>query len=222
MQSAAVLGPVLVERGHGQQVGNVNLVDELVGLADELRNQVEPLGVDGRHFIHVDGAGNAADEVVGVRILAAEDRVDLDDLLLPFERVEVVRDGDQVDFRRQLVGRVTPVAVGEDAQTAGGEGLDLVLHLGEIRGRVLVPLREGLRQLGGLLGVGLERVDDVDPVERVQVVEVDHVILHVLRGHHDVADELGGGRNARCPAHLRRSARWSGRGPWCTRRRRAR
>ena len=44
-------------------------------------------------------------------------------------------------------------------------------------------------ELGGLLGIGLERVDDVHPVERVQVIEVDHVILHVLRGEHDVADE---------------------------------
>ena len=44
-------------------------------------------------------------------------------------------------------------------------------------------------------GIGLERVDDVHPVQRVQVIEVHHVILHVLRGHHDVADQLGGGRD---------------------------
>ena len=150
-QSAAPTGPVLVEGGNGQQVGNVDLVDELIGLADEARDQVEPLGVDGSHFVHVDGAGNSAHQIIRVRILAAEDGVDLDDFLLPLQRVEVVRNGDQVHLGRQLVGRMAPIAVGEDAQTAGGEGLDLVLHIGEIGGRVLVPLGEGPGKLGGLL-----------------------------------------------------------------------
>ena len=121
--------------------------------------------------------------------------MNLDDFLLPFERVEIVRDADQVHFRRQLVGRMAPIAVGKDAQTAGRKLLDLVLHIGEVRRCVLVILGERLRQLSGLLGVGLERVHNVHPVERVQVVEVDHVILHVLRGEHDVADELRGGRH---------------------------
>ncbi len=144
-QAAAPTGPVLVERGNGQQVGNIDLVDELVGLADQTRDQVEPLGVDGGYFIHVDGAGNAAHQVIRMRVLAAEDGVDLDDFLLPVERVKIVRDGDQVHLGRQLVGRVAPVAVGEDAQAAGGEGLDLVLHLGEVGRRVLVPLGESGR-----------------------------------------------------------------------------
>ena len=52
-----------------------------------------------------------------------------------------------------------------------------------------------MREVSGLLGVGLESVDDVDPVKRVQVIEVNDVILHVLGSHHDVADELSGGRN---------------------------
>ena len=222
VQAAAVLGPVLVERGHGQQVGNVNLVDELVGLADEPRNQVEPLHVDGGNLVDVDGARNAADKVVRVRILAAEDGMDLDDFLLPLQRVEIVRHADQVHLGRQLVGRMAPVAVGEDAQTAGGKGLDLVLHFGEVGRRVLVPLRKRLRQLRGLLGIGLERVDDVHPVERVQVIKVDHVILHVLRGEHDVADELRRGRHRDAERILNRAARWPARAPWCTRRRRAR
>ncbi len=155
----------------------------------------EPLHVDGRNFVDVDGARNAADKVVRVRILAAEDGMDLDDFFLPLQRIEIVSDCDQVHFRRQLVSRMAPIAVGEDAQTAGGKGLDLVLHFGEIRGVIFVPLRKRLRQLGGLLGIGLERVDDVHPVERVQVIEVDHVILHVLRGEHDVADDLRRGRH---------------------------
>ncbi len=97
---------------------------------------------------------------------------------------------------KAAVVRVAPVAVGEDAQPAGGKRLDLVLHGAEVGGRVLVPFGERAGQFGGFLGVGLEGVDDVHPVERVQVVEVDHVILHVLGGLHDVADQLGGRRNA--------------------------
>ena len=140
MQPAAVLGPVLVERGHRQQVGNIDLVDKLVGLVDQSRYQVEPLGVDRRHFIHIDGAGNSAHQVIRMRILAAEDRVNLDDFLLPLQGVKIVRHADQVHLGRQLVGRMPPVAVGEDAQPAGGKCLDLVLHFSEIGGRVLVPL----------------------------------------------------------------------------------
>jgi len=106
-----------------------------------------------------------------------------------------VSDGYKVYFRRQLVGRVAPVAIGKDAQTTGCELLDLVLDIGKVPRRVFIIRREGLRQLGGLFGVGLESVDDVDPIECVQVIEVDHVILHVLGGQHDVADELSGRRH---------------------------
>jgi hypothetical protein len=42
--------------------------------------------------MHVDGAGHAAHQPVRVRVLAAEDGVDLDDLLLEIEGLEVVRD----------------------------------------------------------------------------------------------------------------------------------
>ncbi len=55
------------------------------------------------------------------------------------------------------------------------------------------------------MGIGLERVDDVHPVQRVQVIEVDHVILHVLRGEHDVADQLRRGRNGDAQRVLNRA-----------------
>ena len=128
-QSAAILRPVFVERGHRKHIGDIHLVDKLIRLIDQLRNQIQSLGVDRRHFIHVDGAGNAADQVVRVRVLAAEHRVDLDDFLLPHQRVQVVSHGDKVHLRRQYIGRMPPVAVGKDTQPVGGEGLDLVLHL---------------------------------------------------------------------------------------------
>ena len=31
----------------------------------------------------------------------------------------------------------------------------------------------------------------IDPVERVQVIEVDHMVLHILAGADDVADQVG-------------------------------
>jgi hypothetical protein len=54
-----------------------------------------------------------------VRVLAAEDGVQLDHVALPGQRLQVVRHRHQVGFGRQLVGRVAPEAAGEDAQLSG-------------------------------------------------------------------------------------------------------
>ena len=139
LQAAAILRPVFVERSYSQQIGNINLVDELIRLGNQSRHQVQPLGIDGRHFIHIDRAGNSAHKIIRVRILATEHCVNLDNFLLPFQRVKVMRHTNQVHLGRQLVSRVAPIAVGKNAQPAGGECLDLVLHFSEIRCRVLVP-----------------------------------------------------------------------------------
>jgi hypothetical protein len=52
--------------------------------------------------VDVDGAGHAADQPVRVRVLAAEDGVDLDDLLLQVQRLQVVGDRHQVGFGGSL------------------------------------------------------------------------------------------------------------------------
>ena len=44
-------------------------------------------------------------------------------------------------------------------------------------------------------GSALSALDDVHPVQRVQVVEVDHVVLHVLDAFDQVADDPRVGRN---------------------------
>ncbi len=106
-----------------------------------------------------------------------------------------MRDADQVHLGRQLVGRMAPVAVGKDAQATRGKFLDLLLHLGKVGRGVLVPLRKGTGQFSRLLRVGLERVDDIDPVQRVQMIEVHDVIMNVQGTGHQVADQLGGGRH---------------------------
>ena len=65
-----------------------------------------------------DRARHAADDKIRVRILAAENRMELGDLTLPRERVQVMRDRHEVRLGRQLVSRVTPVGVREDAELA--------------------------------------------------------------------------------------------------------
>jgi hypothetical protein len=127
-----------------------------------------------------------------VRVLAAEDGLDLDDLFLEVQRLQVVRHGHQVGFGRQLVGRVAPVAVAEGAELAAfDELLQPALQVAEVARAGHRPAADALRQLAGLLRVGLQRADHVDPVQRVQVVEVHQVVVRVQRGMHQVADDVG-------------------------------
>ena len=127
-----------------------------------------------------------------MRVLAAEHGLDLHDLLLEIERLEVVRHRHQVGLGGQLVGRVAPVAVAERAQLPGlDELLQPVLQVAEVAGRRHRPAADGLRQLGGLFRVGLERADDVHPVERMQVIEVHQVVMRIQRRVHQVAHDVG-------------------------------
>jgi hypothetical protein len=51
--------------------------------------------------------------------MAAEDGLQLHDLTLPSERVEVMRHGHEVRFRRQRVARMPPIAIGENPELSG-------------------------------------------------------------------------------------------------------
>jgi hypothetical protein len=126
-----------------------------------------------------------------MRILAAEDGLDLDDLALEVERFEIVGRRQQVHFRRQLVRGMAPIGVGEDAQlSALDELLEPVLHVAEVPGRGVRMARDRLLDLRGLLGIRLQCGHHVDPVERVQVVEVHQVILGVQRRVHEIPDDV--------------------------------
>jgi hypothetical protein len=140
--------------------------------------------------------------------LAAEDGVQLDRLALPDQCVQVVRQRHQVGLGRQLVAGVAPVAVGEDAELPAVDELpEALLRVVEVARARPGVARDRLRQRRGRLRVGLQRRDDVDPVERVQVVEVHHVVVHVLRGDHQVADQLRVGRHAPLQRILHRADR---------------
>ena len=213
--------PVLVEAGDRQRVRHVDLVDELAHARDDVLHLRQPLGVDRRVRVEVDRVRHAADHEVRVRVLAAEDRVQLRDVALPGERVEVVRDRHQVRLRRQLVGRVTPVAVGEDAELAR---LRRSPSLASARRRSSRARNAGscesdCASVRGRRGIGLQRGDHVHPVERVQVVEVHDVVVHVLRADHQVADEVARSAGSRIAARPRPRAPRRCRAPACRRRR---
>ena len=69
----------------------------------------------------------------------------LDELALPVERLEIVRDRHQVRFRRQPVGRMAPVGVGERAELAAlDERLEAIAHAGEVFRARQRPVRDRL------------------------------------------------------------------------------
>ena len=165
-------------------------------------------------------AGRAADQEVRVRILAAEDGMKLRDLALPRKRIQIMRHGHQVRLRRQLVARVAPVGVGEDAELPGFDQLlDAALHVGEIAGRGARVARNRLRQSRGRLRVGFERRHDIHPVERMQVIEMHHMVVHELRADHQIADQLRVGGDGDISARPRPHAPRRSRGPACRPRR---
>ena len=193
-QSAAVK-PILVKGGDGREIGQIDLFDEFDRAIDDGADLVEPLHVDradGAGPVDIDRAGHAADQPVGMRILAAVDGVDLDDFLLEIERLQIMRDGHQIGLGRQPVGGMAPIGVLERAELARlHELLEADLQILEIAGRRQRPIGNRLRQRRGRLGIGGKRRHDIDPVERVQMIEMHEVIMHLQRQLHDVADRVG-------------------------------
>ena len=195
----AAVAPVLVERGNRLQVGNVDLVHERNGLIDNVRDLIQPGHVHGARrprLVDVDGAWHTAHHPVRMRITAAEDGVDLDNLALKIQGLQVVGNRHQIRFRRKLVGGAAPVGIGKRTELAGlNKPFELVLHAAEITRRGFWPGRDTLLQLGSRFRVRLKRADDVHPVQRVQMIEMHQVILGILRQHHQVTDRVGILRN---------------------------
>ncbi len=146
-------------------------------------------------------------------VFAAEDDMGVDQFPLAVEHVEVVGDPQEVHFgRQQAVVRVVPPVGGEKAQLAAcHDAPDLGLDIPEIGdrgpGRVVrkgvgieldragerqaVFVEHGVLQRPGRSRVGLERFYGAYPVEGVQMVEMDDMVLHRLGGGDDVTDVVG-------------------------------
>ena len=181
--------PVFVERRDREHVRDVHLAHELLGFRDDLLERCDRVNVERGLCVRVDGSRHTAhQEALEVRVLAAEDGVHLDELPLPLERFEIVRERHEVSGRRKLVRRVPPIRVGEGSELpAIDQPLDAILNAFEIRGAGQGPIRNRLRERRGLLRVRAKRRHDVDPVERVQMIEVDHVVLDALGRHDQIA-----------------------------------
>ena len=143
--------------------------------------------------MHVDRAGDAAHEVVRMRVLAAEDGVDLDDFLVEVEHFKVVRNGKEIDGRRQLHGRVAPVAVLEDGKLAAfDEFLQTRLYVTEVAcGRQMVMRADLLLNFARFARIGRQSAHHVDPVQSRELIEVHQMVLYVQGCIHQVADDVG-------------------------------
>ena len=62
-----------------------------------------------------------------MRVLAAKNSMNLDNLLLEIKRLKIVRHRNQIHFRRKLVGRMPPVTVGENAKLTTFDKADKAL-----------------------------------------------------------------------------------------------
>ena len=197
-----------------EDIGDVEVVDERATEVDGAVDDAEAGRVDRRvTILERDGARHAADAVMRMRVLAAEDDLRRDKIAVLVEHLEVMCDRHEMNLRRQqLVIRMIPPVGREDAELAAlDDGLDLVLDLREVlrrssRESVVVRFRhQGARcaerqlvsiercdlQVGRRDRVSGERLDRADPVECMQVVEVDDVVLYRQRRSHDVADVVG-------------------------------
>src|SRR5271166_3987176 len=133
-----------------------------------------------------------------MRILATEDSMDPDETPMPIERFEVVRHRKQIGFGWQPIGGMAPVPIREEAELAAlDDSLDALLHAEKILRARQWPVGDRLGKRRSLRWIGLERVDDVHPVQRMQMIEMDDVVLNVLRRHDEIAQQSCIGRRHR-------------------------
>ena len=196
-QSAAMQpARMLVQRSDGQHIRQIDVAVERIALVDARLDKIQALHVDGGSgraiLVDIDGARHATNKVVGVRVLATKNGLNLDPLFVLVKRLKVVRNGHEIGLWWQDVGWTAPIAVAERAQLpAFYKLLDAVLDIAEVPWRRQgMGRRDELLQLRCFLGVGLEAGHHVHPVQCMQVVEMHHVVLHHLRLGHHLADQV--------------------------------
>ena len=188
----AIAGPVGIDRADGCHVDQVNFVDEVGELVDLGLDRHEAVHRQNRLTVDRNRVRDAAHRhILDVRGFRAEDGDDLVGLPLDIEGLKVVRDGDEIYFRREFHRRMAPIAVRERPELSGAdEGLQLLLGLLHDLLSVQRPVAVLLDPGGGLDGIGFERRDDVDKIERREVIEVHDVIMDRVRGHDHIADDI--------------------------------
>src|SRR6185369_6740028 len=161
-----------------------------------------PVDLGQRHLIErylivkIDGAGHSADQEVGMRVFSADDGLEPYDVPLPVKSLQIMRNRHQVGLRRELVGRVPPVAISEDTQLAAGNGFtDLLLDFAESGGRIVGPGGNGGSQSGGLFRIRLQGACNIHPVQGMKVIEVYDMVLDRAHPDYEAANQLGRMRN---------------------------
>ena len=175
--------PLLVKAGNGDHVRNIDAADKGDPVGNQFVERVDRVQVERCLRIGIDRGRHAADEkALQMGILAAENGMNLDEAALPVERFEIVRQRHQIGLGRQLVSRMPPIGIGERAELATlHESLNAIAHTGKIRCAGQRPIRDRLCKACGFGRITVECVDDVDPVQRVQMIEMHDVVLDDLR-----------------------------------------
>ena len=99
----------------------------------------------------------------------------------------------EIDGRRQLHGRVAPVAILEDGKLAAfDEFLQTRLHVTEVAcGRQMVMRADLLLNFARFARIGRQSAHHVDPVQSRELIEVHQMIVAPERCQHNVADDIG-------------------------------
>ncbi len=70
-----------------------------------------------------------------------------------------------------------------------------------------MPVRDGLSQLRGRFWVCIQCISDIYPIQGVQVVEMNNMVLYILDSFDDVADQARIRGDLEFLEHLRQLAR---------------
>src|ERR1039457_6067529 len=115
--------------------------------------------------------------------------MDPNEFLLELQCFEIMRNSHQVRFGRKAVSGMAPITRTKYAELlARKQGADAVLHTLEILLTRHWPIGDRLRNLRCFCRICLQGRGDIHPVKRMELVEMDDVILHRLCCSDDVAN----------------------------------
>ena len=87
---------------------------------------------------------------------------------------------------------MAPISIGEGTKLAAvDEGFKALGDALIIRSAAPWRVADIISQRRGFLGIGLQRADDINPVERMQMIKMDNMIMLVLGTVHEIANDAG-------------------------------